>query len=258
MKIEIPTNCPCCDSKLEMVNDQLFCRNESCPAQLYKRVEHFTKTLGIKGFGPKTVEKLALDSIAEIYYLEFEDVAAALGSERMAEKLLIEIEQSRSASLDKVIAAFSIPLIGQTLAGRLCQVVDNIDDITTEKCKEAGFGDKATANLISWLQTEFQEVREFLPFDFRASGKPVAFTSDNGKSIASVCITGKLASFKTKSEATTALQNAGYKVVDSVTKTTDMLVDEGDKGSAKRKKAEELGIPIITNLIDFLKENSHD
>lgn len=255
MKIEIPTNCPCCNSTLEWVQDQIFCRNESCPAQLYKRVEHFTKTLGIKGFGPKTVEKLALDSIAEIYYLEFEDVAAALGSERMAEKLLSEIELSRKSSLDKVIAAFSIPLIGQTLAGRLCQVVDTIDDITPEKCKEAGFGDKATANLISWLETEFQEVREFLPFDFRASGKSEAYTSDNGKSIASVCITGKLVTFKTKSEATAALQSAGYKVVESVTKTTDMLVDEGDKGSAKRKKADEFGIPIITNLNDFLKEN---
>jgi NAD-dependent DNA ligase len=237
-----------------MKNDQLFCVDTSCPAQLYKKVEHFTKTLGIKGFGPKTVDKLALDSIPEIYFLEFEDVAAALGSERMAEKLLIEIEQSRSASLDKVIAAFSIPLIGQTLAGRLCQVVEHIDDITPEACKTAGLGDKATANLISWLETEFQEVREFLPFDFRASGKE-AISANNGKSI---CITGKLASFKTKAEATTALQAAGYKVVDSVTKTTNLLVDEGDKGSDKRKKAEALGIPIITNLKDFLKENKHD
>lgn len=254
MKIITPDFCPCCDSKLERVQDQIFCRNQSCPAQLYKRVEHFTKTLGIKGFGPKTVDKLALDSIAEIYYLEFEDVAAALGSERMAEKLLSEIELSRKSSLDKVIAAFSIPLIGQTLSGRLCQVVDHIDDITPERCKEAGFGDKATANLIHWLETEFQEVREFLPFDFRASGKE-AISANNGKSI---CITGKLTSFKTKAEATAALQAAGYKVVDSVTKTTDMLVDEGDKGSDKRKKAEALGIPIITNLNDFLKENTHD
>ena len=84
MKINVPTHCPECNSLLERIQDQIFCRNESCPAQLYKRVEHFTKTLGIKGFGPKTIDKLALDSIAEIYYLEFEDVAAALGSERVS------------------------------------------------------------------------------------------------------------------------------------------------------------------------------
>ena len=251
MKIEIPTHCPCCGEPLEWVNDQLFCVNSSCPAQLYKRVEHFTKTLGIKGFGAKTIEKLALDSIPEIYFLEFDDVAAALGSERMAEKLLLEIEQSRTASLDKVLAAFSIPLIGQTLSTRLCQVVKHIDEITAETCSTAGLGAKATANLISWLNTEFLEVREFLPFDFKASG--TASSTDNGKSI---CITGKLVTFKTKAEATTALQMAGYKVVESVTKQTDMLVDEGDKGSAKRKRAEELSIPIITNLEDFLKETT--
>lgn len=250
MKIVIPDTCPCCDSKLERVQDQIFCRNLSCPAQLYKRVEHFTKTLGIKGFGAKTIEKLALDSIPEIYFLEFEDVAAALGSERMALKLLNEIEASRTASLDKVLAAFSIPLIGQTLSTRLCQVINHIDEITVESCASAGLGAKATTNLISWLNTEFLEVREFLPFDFKASGT-TACSTDKGKSI---CITGKLVTFKTKSEASAALVSAGYSVVESVTKQTDLLVDEGDKGSAKRKRAEELGIPIITNLKDFLKE----
>ena len=256
MKIEIPTHCPCCGEPLEWEKDQIFCVNSSCPAQLYKRVEHFTKTLGIKGFGAKTIEKLALDSIPEIYFLEFDDVAAALGSERMAEKLLLEIEQSRTASLDKVLAAFSIPLIGQTLSTRLCQVVKNIDEITTETCNSAGLGAKATANLISWLNTEFLEVREFLPFDFKASEPENASSGEDGKSLPTICITGKLVTFKTKAEATTALQMAGYKVVESVTKQTDMLVDEGDKGSAKRKRAEELSIPIITNLKDFLKENT--
>lgn len=249
MKIEIPRNCPCCDSVLELVNDQLFCRNTGCPAQLNKKVEHFTKTLGIKGFGPKTVEKLELADLTEIYYLELDQLTEALGSEKTAAKLLGEIEASKSAKLDKVLAAFSIPLIGNTAATKLCSVVGSIDEITAETCKEAGLGDKATANLISWLNTEFQEVREFLPFDFKTSG--TAISTDNGKSI---CITGKLTSFKTKSEATAALQAAGFKVVESVTKNLSYLVDEGDKGSAKRKKADELGIPLITNLNDFLKD----
>lgn len=248
MKIEIPTNCPCCDSPLELVNDQLFCRSAQCPAQLNKKIEHFTKTLGIRGFGPKTVEKLELLDISEIFYLELSDVTEALGSEKMAAKLLDEIKAASSAKLDKVLAAFSIPLIGTSASTKLCQVISNIDEITAETCKDAGLGDKATANLISWLETEFLEVKEFLPFDFQTSGK--ISNADNGKSI---CITGKLASFKTKSEASAALISAGYKVVDSVTKTLTYLVDEGDKGSAKRKKAEELGIPLITNLNDFLK-----
>ena len=254
MKISIPDTCPICSSKLELVKDLLFCRNKTCPAQLNKKIEHFTKTLGIKGFGPKTVEKLNLQDIPEIFALDIEEVTEALGSEKMAAKLLDEIEAAKSAKLDKILAAFSIPLIGNTASTKICGVINSIDEITAEKCKDAGLGDKATANLISWLETEFQEVREFLPFDFKTSGKP-AINTDNGKSI---CITGKLASYKTKAEAYAALLAAGYKVVETVNRTTDYLVDEGDKGSAKRKKAEELGIPLITNLIDFLKENTND
>lgn len=251
MKIEIPTNCPCCEYKLELVNDQLFCRNTACPAQLNKKLEHFCKTLGIKGFGPKTVEKLQLGDLTELYYLDLDQVSDALGSVKTAEKLISEIDQSRKAPLDKVLASFSIPLIGQTASTKLCQVVKNIDEISPETCREAGLGEKATQNLINWLETEFVEIREFLPFSFTSQLQQTSNT-DNGKNI---CITGKLASFKTKSEATQILQERGYKVVESVTKTLDYLVDESDKGSAKRKKAEELGIPIITNLIDFLKAN---
>lgn len=253
MKIEIPTQCPCCDSTLELVNDQLFCKNSGCPAQLNKKVEHFCKTLGIKGFGPKTVEKLQLSDLTELFFLDIDSVTEALGSEKTAAKLLDEIDAAKTAKLDKVLAAFSIPLFGNTASTKLCSVIESIDDITPEICKEAGLGDKVTANLISWLNTEFLEVREFLPFDFKTSG--TAISADNGKSI---CITGKLSSFKTKSEASEALKQAGYKVVETVNKSLDFLVDEGDKGSAKRKKAEELGIPIITNLNDFLKENTND
>ncbi len=250
MKIEIPTQCPCCDATLELRNDQLFCVNKACPAQLNKKIEHFTKVLGIKGFGPKTVEKLELNDLTELFFLDMDSVTEALGSEKTAAKLLEEIEAAKSAKLDKILAAFSIPLFGNTASTKLCSVIESIDDITPEICKEAGLGDKVTANLINWLETEFQEVREFLPFDFKTSGKP-AINTDNGKSI---CITGKLASYKTKAEAYAALTAAGYKIVETVNRQTDYLVDESDKGSAKRKKAEELGIPLITNLIDFLKE----
>jgi DNA ligase (NAD+) len=52
-----PTNCPACNSDLELVNDQLFCRNSLCPAQSAKKLEHFARTIKIKGLGPSTIEK---------------------------------------------------------------------------------------------------------------------------------------------------------------------------------------------------------
>jgi DNA ligase (NAD+) len=253
MRIKIPTECPCCAYPLELVNDQLFCRNTACGAQLNKKVEHFCKTLGIKGMGARTIEKLGLADITELYYLDEDQVASDLSSKTIATKLIAEIEKSKSADLATVLASFSIPLVGNTASQKLCQVINSVDEINQETCKQAGLGDKVTQNLLTWLDTDFQEMREFLPFSFKSQKS--SNTISSGKT---VCITGKLSSFKTKSEAHQALEQAGYKPVDSVTKTTDYLVDEEDKGSTKRKKAESLGIQIITNLNTFLKENTND
>jgi DNA ligase (NAD+) len=255
MKIEIPTTCPCCSYPLELVNSQLFCRNTACGAQLGKKVEHFCKTLGIKGMGPKSVEKLDLQDLTELFYLDLDSVTEALASEKTALKLLDEINRAKTADLATVLASFSIPLVGNTASKKICEVVEHIDQITYETCKSAGLGDKVTENLVGWLQTDFPDLREFLPFSFKSNRNSNTTSNNNSKT---VCITGKLSSYKTKAEAHTALEAAGYRAVESVTKTTDYLVDEEDKASTKRKKAESLGIPIITNLNTFLKENTND
>lgn len=250
MKIQIPTNCPCCNYPLQMVNEQLFCRNSACEVQLNKKIENFAKVLGIKGLGEKSIEKLNLSDLTELFYLDRDDLANALGSLKIADKLISEIERSKVSPLSKVLASFSIPLIGNTAGTKVAKVVKSIEEITPEKCKEAGLGDKATFNLMNWIETEYKEMKEFLPFTFSTEESSTA----NGKTI---CITGKLKSFKTKAEATTTLTSLGYKVVENITKTTDYLVDEENKNSSKRQKADEYGITIINNLIDFIKVN-HD
>lgn len=251
MRIQIPTTCPVCDYPLETVNEQLFCRNTACGARLDKQIEHFAKVLGIKGLGEKTVQKLNLADVTELYYLDRDQLVEDLGSAKVADKLLQEIELSKSADLATVIHSFGIQLIGGSASSKICSVVNHIDEITEEKCKEAGLGEKATLNLMSWLNTEFEELRQFLPFSFNSS-KTTSSVNTNGKTI---CITGKLSSFKTKSEAYKVLECNGYKVVETVNKSLQFLVDEENKGSSKRKKAEELGITIISNLESFIKEN---
>jgi len=247
MIIQIPTDCPCCDYPLELVNAQLFCRNLACSAQLSKKIEHFCRTLSIKGLGPKTVEKLNLGDITEIFWLEESDLVSALGSDKLAEKLIIEISKATKADLATVLTSFAIPLVGNTATTKICAVVDHISEITEETCKVAGLGAKVTENLLMWLSTDFLEIEEFLPFDFKSRNAEI--TNTDGLT---VCITGKLVSYKTKSEATKVLVAAGFKVVETVTRTLNYLVDEDNKSSTKRKKAEEYGITIITNLNDLL------
>lgn len=247
MIIQIPTDCPCCDYPLELVNAQLFCRNLACSAQLSKKIEHFCRTLSIKGLGPKTVEKLNLGDITEIFWLEESDLVSALGSDKLAEKLIIEISKATKADLATVLTSFAIPLVGNTATAKICAVVDHISEITEETCKAAGLGAKVTENLLTWLATDFLEIEEFLPFDFKSRNAET--TNTDGLT---VCITGKLVSYKTKSEATKVLVAAGFKVVETVTRALNYLVDEDNKSSTKRKKAEEYGITIITNLNDLL------
>ena len=205
--------------------------------------------------GSKTVEKLQLADITELFYLDEAQLVEDLGSKTIATKLLIEIEGAKSSDLATVLASFSIPLVGNTAATKLCKVVSHIDEITHETCKQAGLGDKVTQNLLGWLDTDFVEMREFLPFSFRSQKSSSTNSNSNNKT---VCITGKLSSYKTKAEAYKELEEAGYTPVESVTKLTDYLVDEEDKASTKRKKAESLGITIIKNLNTFLKEKQND
>ena len=250
-KILIPTTCPCCEYLLETVNSQLFCKNTACDAQLGKKIEHFCKVLQIKGFGPKTVEKLGLSDVTEIFYLDLDSVAEALG-EKTAVKLLQEIEKAKSADLATVLASFSIPLVGMTASTKIASVVNSIEEITQETCKQAGLGEKVTQNLLTWIHEDYPEMKEFLPFSFKTRITPI---NANAKR---VCITGKLKSFKKKADAEQSLTAAGFILVDSVTKTTDYLVDEEGKMSAKREKAVQYGITIITDLNDLLKENTND
>jgi DNA ligase (NAD+) len=248
--IEEPKVCPTCSHRLIKQVDQLFCRNTACSAQVLKKIEHFAKVLSIKGLGPKTIEKLDIQEVTELFSLDRNDVVLILG-EKVADKILLEIEKAKDAGLATVIEAFSIPLVGSTASIKISKVITKIDDITEELCKKAGLGAKVTENLLLWLETDYKELKEFLPFTYKNALKP----SIKGET---VCITGKLKNFKKKADAEELLAAAGYVLVDSVTKFTNYLVDENESSSSKRVTAIKYGIPIITDLNDLLKEKKNN
>ena len=162
-----PEVCPSCESPLEWKNDMLYCTNILCPAQIQKRIEHFARSLKIKGLGPKSIEKLGLTSFLDIYNLSYYSIKCALSSEKLAIKLLREINHSRKASMNDVLPAFSIPLIGKTAATKLSSKIKSLFDLDEDKCKAAGLGPKATESLLSWYSNEFEESLQELPFDWQ-------------------------------------------------------------------------------------------
>jgi NAD-dependent DNA ligase len=246
-----PTTCGSCGSVLVWRNDLLFCEDSRCPAQISKQIEHFAKTLKIKGLGPKTIEKLSITTLWELYALDYDLTKIALSSERLADKLFVEIEHSKKATLNQLLPAFSIPLVGKTATEKLSTTISGLNELSMDKCRDAGLGAKTAESLMDWYENEWINNFEFLPFDFK-----FAKAKERVEAVGTVCISGKLKSFPTKSAATTALCLQGYNVKSSVTKDVTILVNESGIESAKTKKARDSGVTIVTNLLNFLGETN--
>jgi len=239
-QINAPTHCPSCNSALETVNSILYCRNNVCPAQGIKLIENFGKVLKIIGLGPATIRKLELTTIGDLYSYTREEITNLIG-QALGNKLYDNIQKSATASLNQVLPALGIPLIGRVASDKICANIHHIDDITEELANSV-LGPKAAKSLLDWIETE--ECGN-LPFSFIADQKP----ANTG---ASVCITGKLNSFSTKSKAYTALRENGYVIAESLTKSTKYLVNESGIESVKTEKARAYGTIIINNMKELL------
>ncbi len=237
----IPTNCPSCDSKLERVKDQLFCRSSSCPAQNSKIVENFCKKMKIKGFGPQTIAKLELSSISEIYSLKLSDASAVIG-ETMAKKLVAEVDAKRTVDFGTLIGALGIPLIGNVASKKIASVANDWEDLPLAS---SVIGVKAMQSLVSWCTSDVGIETTLIPLVFT---KPVVESSVPTVDIAkgNIVITGKLDDYKNRGEAAAYLESLGYSIKSSVNSKTNYLIVEDGSTSSKTTKANDLNIPILT------------
>ena len=249
VEIKPPTHCPVCSESLVWLKDILYCENNVCEAKSSKKVEHFASSLKIKGLGPATIERLGLTCISDIYNMTEQDIIESLGSEKLGSKLYLEIEKSKNTDLISLLPAFSIPLIGRSASNKFRNNISSISEITLEKCKEVGLGPKAASNLVDWLVNTFH-FEEFykLPFSFTCE-KSTTVEKTKG----TVCITGKLKSYKTKAIAQQILMQNGFDVKDSLTRDVNYLLNESGIESAKTQKAHSMGITIYNNFKQLLE-----
>lgn len=239
-KVRIINECPSCGALLTRITDQLFCKNKDCDATQVKKVQHYAKTMKIKGLGEKTIEKLGFNTLEDIYCANVNYVVETLG-EKVGMKVLGEIEFSKDTTISKFLPSLSISLIGNTAARKVAQVVPDLQSITLDTCKTAGLGDKASNNLVRWLEENYS-VYEKLPLRFKSEVSSQSTKSQNIK----VCITGKLDDYSSRDLASTFLREKGITVVTGVSKTLNFLINEDNKPSSKLSKADSYGIPIVT------------
>ena len=256
-KLDIPTNCPSCDSDLLHFEDEvaLRCINPRCPAQIMEGLIHFASrdAMNITGLGPSIIEKLfaanLVKDVADIYRLQEEDFLLLEGvKEKSAAKLYQAIQASKENSAEKLLFGLGIRHVGSKASQLLLQHFHSIENLAQADPEEVASIESLGGVIAKSLQTYFAtEGSEILLRELKEAGvnldyKGQTVVADATLSGLTVVLTGKLERLK-RSEAKSKLESLGAKVTGSVSKKTDLVVAGADAGS-KLQKAQELGIEV--------------
>ena len=256
-KLDIPTNCPSCNSDLLHFEDEvaLRCINPRCPAQIMEGLIHFASrdAMNITGLGPSIVEKLfaanLVEDVADIYRLKEDDFLLLEGvKEKSASKLYQAIQASKENSAEKLLFGLGIRHVGSKASQLLLQHFHSIENLAQADPEEVASIENLGGVIAKSLQTYFAtEGSEILLRELKEAGvnldyKGQTVAADAALSGLTVVLTGKLERLK-RSEAKSKLESLGAKVTGSVSKKTDLVVAGADAGS-KLQKAQELGIEV--------------
>ena len=254
-------NCPQCDSKLVREDGEVhhYCLNSNfCPPQIKGKIIHFIgrKQMNIDGIGSETIDQLysagLINNIADLYTLKKEDL---LPLDRMAEKsvfnLLLSIEASKKIPFERVLFGLGIRYIGETVAKILVKNFSNIDKLLKADFETLitidDIGVKIAKSLIDWFSKD-----ENIHLIDLLKSTGLILSSDNINSILSkkfegmkIVISGSFQRYS-RVELKNIIEDHSGKNVSSISKNTTFVLAGSDMGPSKKQKAEELGIPIIS------------
>ncbi|MDD2332164.1 MAG: NAD-dependent DNA ligase LigA [Candidatus Cloacimonetes bacterium] len=256
-------SCPSCSSPLYKTEEGsiTYCANPGCPAQLLRRLEHFTSkdAMDVSGLGEsilfRFIEEGLLSSIPDIYRLDYARIAKLerLG-EKTASNLRAAIDDSKTRDFSRVLFALGIRFVGSRTAELLA---DNYKDI--DSLREASFdaltaipeiGDKSAHSIRDFFQNSqnLQLIDELKTLGINFKTQKV-YTSLSLQGM-SFLITGSLSSLS-RTEAESLIKSHGGTILSSVSKNLDYLV-LGEKPGSKLAKAEKLGTVMIISEQDLL------
>ena len=264
--IDMPTNCPVCDSVVENINDQAVYRCTGgwhCKAQTAERLKHFVsrKAMNVDKLGAKLIEQLVelglIKYPADIYKLTFEQLCAI---ERMGQKssqnVLDSISKTKSPELDKFIFSLGIRDVGAVSSESLAAHFGSLEKFKNTNYDELiqinDVGDVVANNIVSFWQDELnnQIVNDLIHQDIKVQETEVLEAVESVFTDKTIVITGTFTDFG-RTDLAKQLKILGAKVTSSVSKKTDMLVC-GENAGSKLEKAESLGVQVI--LEEKLKE----
>jgi DNA ligase (NAD+) len=262
-EVVYPTECPVCEAALERPEGEAVwrCINPTCRAQIVGRMIHFVSknAMNIDGFGEAYIERFykegLLHSLADIYRLNYKTIAFYEGfGERSVEKLAVAIEASKSNPAHRLLYGLGIRHIGRTNSKILVAEVERLQDLanwTAEQlCELRDIGPIVAQQVVDLFKLpetiELLDELESLGVNTRRleEEKKQVIAEDAPLAGKTIVFTGTLTQLK-RDEAKKMVAAAGGKAVGSVSSKLSYLV-AGDKAGSKLKKAQELGIPILT------------
>lgn len=254
-------NCPECGTELVRREGEAlhYCPDSAgCPPQIKGRIEHFIsrKAMNIDGLGAETVDRLfdagLIKDAAGLYALTAEDlIALERMGEKSAEKLLAGLKASENVPFERVLFALGIRYVGETVAKKLARSFENIDALAAATEEELTETDEIGARIAASVRAFFsEEENRNLVAELRDKGLKFAIDTDaegtgtalEGKTLVVSGVFHAMSRDELKAE----IENQGGKVASGVSSNTDYLVAGDKMGPAKRKKAESLGVKIIS------------
>ena len=269
-KIAFISHCPECNAALikREGEAQHFCQNElACPPQMKGKIEHFIarKGMNIDGLGAETVdllyEKGIVRSIADLYDLNFDQL---VDLDRMADKSANNLLQGLKASVEipfeRVLFALGIRYVGETVAKKLAKFFKNIDAIQAASYDELVQVDEIGERIAISVQHYFSfEANRMIIARLKAAGLQFELKEKEGGTNKlegkSFVVSGVFTSFS-RDEIKELIELNGGKNVSAISAKTDYVLAGDNMGPAKLKKAESLGITILTEdaFVQLLKD----
>ena len=263
---QLPEVCPVCGAPVSRDLDgaAVRCTSAECPAQLLRNITHFASrdAMDIDGLGPAVIQQLIdaklIHSAADLYYLHAQDIAQLdrMG-EKSAENAIRAIENSKANDLSRLLYALGIRQVGVKAAKVLATHFKSFDALAAASLEElteiSDVGAITAQFILDWLaSSQSRDLIERL----RAAGVNLESTAqlvDNRFEGMTFVLTGTLSKFDRKS-AEAMVEERGGKAAGSVSKRTTYVV-AGEEAGSKLKKANELGIPVLSEeeFLEMLK-----
>ncbi|MEJ8729011.1 NAD-dependent DNA ligase LigA [Flintibacter sp. HCN-6482] len=253
----LPSVCPVCGAPVERDEDgaHIRCTGSECPAQLLRNLAHFASrdAMDIDGMGIAVVENLVgaglVKTPGDLYFLHEEDIAKLdrMGK-KSAQNLISAIENSKSQDLSRLIYAFGIRQVGQKAGKVLAAHFKTLDALETATLEELtaidDIGEITAHSLLEWMSSP--QSRHLISRLREAGVNMTATDQGDDQRFAGMIfvLTGALERF-TRDEATELIEARGGKAASSVSKKTTYVV-AGESAGSKLRKAQELGIQILT------------